>query len=136
VQHQTAEPWFLKQSSEMVSFLVGKWKLEAATSQESSCLTQQNAIFVSELSAARTNVHRRRQGELHHEHVAVERVVGQEPDSVRGMDHGDADQWQDHEAYADDRDDHRALEPRLPKTCARIQSSFSFRARPLSRSTR
>ena len=25
VQHQTAEPWFLKQSSEMVSFIVGNW---------------------------------------------------------------------------------------------------------------
>jgi hypothetical protein len=35
------------------------------------------------------------------------------------MDDGDADQRQDHEAYADDRDDHRALEPRLPKACAR-----------------
>jgi len=95
---------------------------EAATSQESSCLTQQNAIFVSELSVARTNVHRRRQGELHHEHVAVERVVGQEPDSVRGMDHGDPDQRQDHEAYADDRDDHRALEPRLPKPLRQVST--------------
>jgi len=69
-----------------------------------------------------SNVHRRRQGELDHEHVAVERVVGQEPDSVRGMDHGDADQRQDHEAYADDRDDHRALEPRLPKPLRQVST--------------
>lgn len=75
---------------------------------------------------ARTDVHRRRHGELHHEHVAVQRVTRQEPESVGGVDDGDADQGEEHEADAQDCDDHRTLEPRLPKPCTHVQISEQF----------
>ena len=75
---------------------------------------------------ARTDVHRRRHGELHHQHVAVQRVAREEPEPVRGVDDGDPDQGEEHEADAQDRDDHPTLEPRLPKPCTHIQISEQF----------
>jgi hypothetical protein len=62
-----------------------------------------------------TNVHGRRQGELHHQNVAVQGVVRQEPDSIRAMNHGDPDQWEHHESYADNCDDHGVVELRFPE---------------------
>jgi hypothetical protein len=73
----------------------------------------------------RTDVHRGRHDELHHQHIAVQRVAGQEAEPVRGADDGDADQREEPEADTQDRDDHHTLQPRLPKPCTHTSIATS-----------
>lgn len=114
-QRRTAEPWFLNHTIH-TSFRKQSRHTDIAE-------TERHALTGFRVSA-RTDVHRRRHGELHHEHVAVQRVTGQQPEPVGGVDDGDADQREEHEADAQDCDDHPTLQPRLPKPCTHVQSSF------------
>ena len=52
-------------------------------------------------------------------------VGGTEAEPIRGADDGDADQQEEHEADAQDCDDHRMLQPRLPKPCTHTSIATS-----------
>lgn len=101
----------------------GPWKSSARQPVNVHHFTAATEMF-SEVIL--TDVHGGGQGELHHEHVAVERVVWQEPDAARRVDYGDPDHRHHHVADAHDGHDHRALQHRLPQPCAfSVQVSVS-----------